>query len=52
VPSDSNKITAVKSIISWTGGDVVLFEAFNDYWKNPGPYGVEQSFVWSLFDLC
>src|SRR5579862_763164 len=45
VPSESNKYTAVRSIISALGGQVIVFEAFNDYWKAPGPEGVENSFV-------
>jgi len=48
-PSDVNCYIAVKSIIEALEGDVIVFEAFNDYWKNPGSDGVEQSFV--LFHL-
>lgn len=45
VPSSRNQYIAVGSIISALNGAVVVFEGFNDYWKAPGPYGVENSFV-------
>lgn len=44
VPSDANQYIAIKSIIESTGGDVTILTTFDDYWKDPGQYGVEQSF--------
>lgn len=44
VPSLSNQYAAIKSIIDATDGDCTILSSFDDYWKNPGPYGIEQSF--------
>ena len=44
----SKQYIAVISIIGATNGAVVVFEAFNDYWKAPGANGVENSFVYLL----
>lgn len=44
VPSHDNQIAAVQSIIDVVGRDVVILTTFNDMWKSPGPYGVEQYF--------
>jgi exo-beta-1,3-glucanase (GH17 family) len=48
VPSKQNQYIAVNSIIGATNGAVVVFEAFNDYWKAPGANGVENSFVYLM----
>lgn len=51
VPTPENQATAVKSIIQKTGGDVTILTTFNDFWKDPGPYGIEQYFgVIELFE--
>ncbi|SCU80677.1 LAMI_0B03356g1_1 [Lachancea mirantina] len=47
VPSQQNQINCVSSITQSHGSQVILFTTFNDYWKQPGPYGVEQ--YWGLF---
>lgn len=44
VPSLSNQYAALKSIVDATDGDCTILSSFNDYWKNPGPYGIEQAF--------
>lgn len=44
VPSADNQYQAIKSIIEETGGDVTILTTYNDFWKNPGPYGIEQYF--------
>ncbi|EGW32175.1 uncharacterized protein SPAPADRAFT_61263 [Spathaspora passalidarum NRRL Y-27907] len=50
VPTPQNQDIAIKSIISATGGDCTILTAFDDFWKEPGPYGIEQSFgVLQLF---
>ncbi|RLV90486.1 putative beta-glucosidase btgE [Spathaspora sp. JA1] len=49
-PTPENQVIAISSIISATGGDCTILTAFDDYWKQPGPYGIEQSFgVLQLF---
>jgi len=47
VPSKSNQQTAVSSILGSMGNKCVMFSAFNDAWKSPGSYGVEQYWVFS-----
>lgn len=47
VPSVENQYDAVKSIVDAVGDQVFVFTMYNDYWKQPGPYGVEQS--WGIF---
>ncbi|ODV83164.1 glycoside hydrolase family 17 protein [[Candida] arabinofermentans NRRL YB-2248] len=42
VPSEANQATAISSIESSCGDSTILFTAFNDLWKSPGDYGVEQ----------
>lgn len=44
VPSSENQYIAIKSILESTGGDVTILTTYNDYWKSPGPYGIEQYF--------
>lgn len=51
VPSAANQEAAIKSIISSTGGDCTILTTYNDFWKQPGPYGIEQYFgTITLFD--
>ncbi|KAI3404171.1 SCW11 [Candida oxycetoniae] len=44
VPSPENQKIAVSSIMEATGGDVTILTTYNDFWKDPGPYGIEQYF--------
>lgn len=44
VPSPKNQEIAIKSILDSTGGDVTILTTYNDFWKDPGPYGIEQYF--------
>lgn len=44
VPSEANQRIAVKNILSALDYKGVLFTCFNDLWKSPGPYNVEQAF--------
>ena len=48
IPGTSQQLAAVKSIAEAVGEDVIFFTTFNDPWKQPGAYGVEQ--YWGLFD--
>lgn len=43
VPSEQNQVDAIDSIKSAFSNNIVLFSAFNDYWKqnNAGTYGAE-----------
>lgn len=47
VPGKSQQSEAIQSIISAVGDKVILFTTYNDLWKQPGSYGVEQ--YWGLF---
>lgn len=47
VPSVSNQEAAIKSIKSEVGDNVFLFTVYNDYWKAPGSFNVEQS--WGIY---
>lgn len=47
VPSKQNQQYALQSIMSTLGSQVFAFTMYNDYWKAPGPYGVEQ--YWGIF---
>lgn len=44
VPSPANQAVAIKSILEALNYKGVLFTCFNDLWKAPGPYNVEQAF--------
>lgn len=44
VPSPENQHIAIKAIIESTGGDVTILTTFDDFWKDPGQYNVEQYF--------
>ncbi len=44
IPSKENQKIAVSSILQELNGDCTILSTFNDYWKSPGPYGIEQSF--------
>lgn len=47
VPSISNQLSAIKSIMSKLSSQVFMFTMYNDYWKDPGTYNVEQN--WGIF---
>ncbi|KAI5953337.1 hypothetical protein KGF54_002708 [Candida jiufengensis] len=47
VPSVQNQVAAIKSINQSLGSKVIMFTMYNDYWKDPGPYNVEQH--WGIF---
>lgn len=44
VPTKDNQATAIKSILSAMKNNCVLFTLYDDKWKTPGPYNVEQNF--------
>lgn len=44
VPSPENQLIAVQAILNEMQNDVTILTTFNDLWKAPGPYGIEQSF--------
>ncbi|KAL6451263.1 SCW11 Probable family 17 glucosidase SCW11 [Candida maltosa Xu316] len=51
VPTPENQQIAIASIIKETGGDCTILTTYNDFWKDPGPYGIEQYFgVINLFE--
>lgn len=43
-PSPDNQRKAIQSIIESTGSDCTILTTFNDFWKQPGPHGIEQYF--------
>ncbi|ODV81458.1 glycoside hydrolase family 17 protein [Suhomyces tanzawaensis NRRL Y-17324] len=43
-PSPENQQIAIKAILDSTGGDVTILTTYNDFWKHPGPHGIEQYF--------
>ena len=44
VPSPLNQKIAIQNIFDVVGTNVTILTTFNDYWKQPGDYGIEQSF--------
>lgn len=44
IPSVDNQRIAVQSILDVVGTDVTILTTFEDLWKSPGAYGIEQSF--------
>lgn len=44
VPTKENQAIAIKSIMSALNNKGVMFTVFDDMWKSPGPYNVEQHF--------
>ncbi|TID13595.1 hypothetical protein CANINC_004857 [Pichia inconspicua] len=44
IPSADNQRIAVQSILDIVGEDVTILTTFEDYWKAPGPYNIEQHF--------
>lgn len=47
VPGLGEQLACVKSIAETVANKVIFFTMYNDFWKTPGPYGVEQ--YWGLF---
>ncbi|KAI9726848.1 MAG: hypothetical protein M1834_001490 [Cirrosporium novae-zelandiae] len=47
VPSEANQKTAISSLKSAFASNIFLFTAYNDLWKQPGPFNVEQH--WGIF---
>lgn len=48
VPGKSEQLASIKSIAESVPDNVIFFTTYNDYWKSPGDYGVEQ--YWGIFD--
>lgn len=44
IPTQANQILAVQNILNEMDTEVTILSCFNDFWKNPGPYGIEQYF--------
>ena len=44
VPSPENQLAAVQSILDNVSVDVTILTTFEDLWKLPGPYNIEQHF--------
>ncbi|GEQ68919.1 hypothetical protein JCM33374_g2589 [Metschnikowia sp. JCM 33374] len=44
VPSPENQVIALQSIMQYTGGNATILTTYDDYWKSPGPHGIEQYF--------
>lgn len=47
VPSQQNQYLSVKSLANVMGSQVIMFTTFNDYWKSPGSWNVEQH--WGVY---
>ncbi|GAV55772.1 hypothetical protein ZYGR_0AY01650 [Zygosaccharomyces rouxii] len=43
-PTEENQKIAINSILEELNNDVTILSFFDDKWKNPGPYGIEQHF--------
>ncbi|KAF5119286.1 hypothetical protein DV454_000109 [Geotrichum candidum] len=51
VPTKENQAIAIEQIIDATNNKAVMFTMYDDYWKAPGPYNVEQHFgIFHLFE--
>ncbi|KAK9363511.1 glycoside hydrolase superfamily [Lipomyces starkeyi] len=48
VPSVPNQHAALASLLEYVADQLIEFTAFNDYWKSPGEFGVEQ--YWGILD--
>ncbi|KAK9484018.1 glycoside hydrolase superfamily [Lipomyces starkeyi] len=48
VPSVPNQQAALASLLEYVADQLIEFTAFNDYWKSPGEFGVEQ--YWGILD--
>lgn len=47
VPSVQNQLLSIQSLGDTMGSLVIMFTMYNDYWKAPGPWNVEQH--WGIF---
>lgn len=47
VPSVANQLLAIESLGKTMGDNVIMFTTYNDYWKDPGLYNVEQH--WGIY---
>lgn len=47
IPGTSEQAAALADISDKCGSDVFFFNAYNDMWKDPGTYGVEQ--YWGIY---
>lgn len=47
VPSIPNQLLSIQSLGDVMGSQVIMFTMYNDYWKAPGPWNVEQH--WGIF---
>lgn len=47
VPSEDDQYLAIKAIATEMGSEVIMFTTYNDYWKDPGAYNVEQH--WGIY---
>lgn len=47
VPSQLNQAAAIENLASVMGSQVIMFTTYNDYWKDPGAYNVEQH--WGIY---
>ncbi len=43
IPSSENQVTAVKAIAEKAGDASILYSAYNDLWKDDGPWNVEKN---------
>lgn len=44
VPSAENQKIALAALLSSLNGECTILTTYNDYWKQPGPYNIEQYF--------
>ncbi|SCU92686.1 LAME_0F01046g1_1 [Lachancea meyersii CBS 8951] len=44
IPSAENQLTAVQNILNEMGQQVTILSTFDDLWKQPGPYNIENHF--------
>lgn len=44
VPTFENQALAIESLMKELNGDCTILTTYNDYWKSPGPYNIEQHF--------
>ncbi|SGZ50951.1 CIC11C00000002593 [Sungouiella intermedia] len=47
VPSQENQLLAIKGLATVMGDQVIMFTTYNDYWKAPGSWNVEQH--WGIY---
>lgn len=44
IPTKANQLVALQAILNEVGSEVTILTYTDDFWKNPGPYGIEQYF--------